>query len=193
MAANLTLLVVIGCLYAAGVFLLLERSLTRVLLGVLLVGNATNLLLLTSGGRSGGAPIIGVTAPEAMNDPLPHAMILTAIVITLGMTAFLLALIHRGWDLSRRDDDVVDDVEDRLVASRLATDTDEGDDMGPDDGEDPDAASRGDETDDDEAPADGVRAGTVRAGAVRADGVPGGPVTGDERPAGGGSGPEGTA
>ena len=52
MSANIGLLAVIGVLYAAGVYLLLERSLTRILLGVLLIGNATNLLLLTAGGHA---------------------------------------------------------------------------------------------------------------------------------------------
>jgi len=116
MSPSLTLLALSGTLYAAGIFLLLERSLTRVLLGILLLGNATNLLLLSSGGRAGGPPIVGVTPADEMSDPLPHAMILTAIVITLGMAAFFLTLIHRGWDLAREDDDVVDDAEDRLIA-----------------------------------------------------------------------------
>ncbi|GIJ07938.1 Na(+)/H(+) antiporter subunit C [Micromonospora andamanensis] len=113
MSPNLTYVIVVGVLVAAGVTLLLERSLTRVLMGVILLGNGANLLLLT-GGRAGGPPIVGTTAPEEMSDPLPQAMILTAIVITLGMTAFLLALAYRSWHLNGHDE-VQDDVEDRRI------------------------------------------------------------------------------
>ena len=80
---NLLLVIVVGVLFAAGVTLLLERSLTRVILGVILLGNGVNLLILLGGGY-GGPPIVGVTARAEMSDPLPQAMILTAIVITLG-------------------------------------------------------------------------------------------------------------
>src|SRR3712207_1722714 len=94
MTPTVVLPVVIGGLYAAGVYLLLDRSLTRVLLGFLLLGNATNLLLLSTGGPSGMAPILGYAEAEEMSDPLPQALILTAIVITFGIAAFLLALIY---------------------------------------------------------------------------------------------------
>ncbi|WP_411701378.1 Na(+)/H(+) antiporter subunit C [Conyzicola sp.] len=108
----LVLVAVMVVLYAAGIYLLLERSMTRVLLGFLLVGNATNLLLLTMVGKVGSAPIVedGLTAAE-MTDPMPEALILTAIVITFGVSAFLMALIYRSWRLER-DDDVDDDVDD---------------------------------------------------------------------------------
>ncbi len=115
MSPTVVLVAVIGCLYAAGVFLLLERSLTRVLLGVLMLGNATNLLLLTSGGAAGGPPLVGRTAVDDMADPLPQAMVLTAIVITMGVAAFVLALIHRSWTLDA-DDEVNDDPEDLRIA-----------------------------------------------------------------------------
>jgi multisubunit Na+/H+ antiporter MnhC subunit len=101
-----------AALYAAGIYLMLERSMTRVLLGFLLVGNATNLLIIVVAGRAGVAPIVedGVTAAE-MTDPLPEAFILTAIVITFGVSAFLLALIHRSWRIGTQDrlhDDEID-------------------------------------------------------------------------------------
>ena len=54
MSPNLTLVAVIVVLVAAGVYLMLERSLTRVLIGVVLIGNGINLLILTAGGRAGG-------------------------------------------------------------------------------------------------------------------------------------------
>ena len=126
--------VIIGGLYAAGVYLLLDRSLTRVLVGFLLLGNATNLLLLSSGGPGGRAPILGYSEPEDMSDPLPQALILTAIVITFGVSAFVLAMIHRSWRLVRQEV-VGTDEEDRRVAARTATDADEldPDDLAPND------------------------------------------------------------
>ena len=84
---NLLLVLAIGVLFTTGVYLLLERSLTRVLIGFILIGNGANLLFLVAGGRAGGAPIIGDTDPADMSDPLPQAMVLTAIVITLALTA----------------------------------------------------------------------------------------------------------
>src|SRR5690625_3884675 len=99
MSGNVTLAVVVGVLFATGVYLVLERSLTRVLLGTVLMGNGANLLILMAGGAAGGPPLVGVTDEAEMSDPLPQAMILTAIVITLGMTAFLLAMAFRSWQL----------------------------------------------------------------------------------------------
>lgn len=121
MTPNLTLCVLAGVLVAAGAYLLLERGIVRALLGLLLLGNGANLLFLVAGGNLGQAPIVGQTSPERMSDPLPQAMVLTAIVISLGMTAFLLAMAHRRWQLSRTDE-VTDDYEDaRLAASAEAT------------------------------------------------------------------------
>jgi multicomponent Na+:H+ antiporter subunit C len=126
--------VIIGGLYAAGVYLLLDRSLTRVLVGFLLLGNATNLLLLSTGGYRGLAPILGYAEPDRMSDPLPQAFILTAIVITFGISAFVLAMIHRSWALARNEAVAVDE-EDRRVAARHDTDADEldPDDLDPED------------------------------------------------------------
>lgn len=109
----LVLVAVMVVLYAGGVYLLLDRSLTRVLLGFLLVGNATNLMLFLMSDGFGAAPIAGTVDPENMSDPLPQAFILTAIVITFGVSAFMLALIYRSWRLAREDEDtVLDDEED---------------------------------------------------------------------------------
>jgi len=118
MSVSLTLVIIMVALYACGVYLLLERSMTRVLLGFLLVGNATNLLILIMAGRSGSAPIVDGEKPEStFGDPLPQALILTAIVITFGVSAFLLALIYRSWRLAQ-EDTVVDDTEDRDIGTR---------------------------------------------------------------------------
>lgn len=117
----LVLVAVMVVLYAGGVYLLLDRSLTRVLLGFLLVGNATNLMLFLMSGSFGAAPIAGSTDPADMSDPLPQAFILTAIVITFGVSAFLLALIYRSWRLAREDEDTVrDDEEDIELVSTEA-------------------------------------------------------------------------
>src|SRR5699024_2571164 len=97
MSPNIVLVVVIGVLFAAGVYLLLERSLSRVLLGVLIISNGANLLFLVAGGNAGRAPIVGSTDPAEMSDPLPQAMVLTAIVITLGIAAFVLSMAYRSW------------------------------------------------------------------------------------------------
>jgi multicomponent Na+:H+ antiporter subunit C len=120
MSPNLLLVIVVGILFAAGVTLLLERNLTRVILGVTLLGNGVNLLILL-GGAYGGPPIVGLTPEDRMSDPLTQAMVLTAIVITLGMTAFLLAMAYRSWVLTGHDD-VQDDAEDRRIMQRAERD-----------------------------------------------------------------------
>lgn len=118
MSPSVVLVVAIGALVITGVYLLLERSLTRVLIGFILIGNGVNLLFLVAGGRAGGPPILGHTPPEEMSDPLPQAMVLTAIVITLALTAFVLAMAYRSWQLHGHDE-VQDDLEDRRIV-RLA-------------------------------------------------------------------------
>lgn len=121
MSPNLVLVVTIAALFTAGVYLVLERSLSRVLIGVILLGNGANLLFLVAGGAAGRPPIVGLEPEGQMSDPLPQAMVLTAIVITLGMTAFLLAMAYRSWQLHRHDE-VQDDVEDRRIARLAAID-----------------------------------------------------------------------
>lgn len=114
---NLTMALVVGALYAVGFYLLLQRSLMRVLLGIVVVGHGANLLLQLAGGPPGRAPIVGSAPPETFTDPLPQALALTAIVITFALTTFLLALGYRSWVLLGHDE-VRDDVEDRRVARR---------------------------------------------------------------------------
>lgn len=116
MSVNLGFLIIIGVLISSGVYLMLERSITKMLLGMILFGNAVNLLILTVGGPSGSAPIVGVTSAihDAMADPLAQAMILTAIVITMGVSAFVLALGYRSFTLTTKDQ-VENDPEDIKV------------------------------------------------------------------------------
>ena len=118
MTVNLTLALLIGVLYTVGTYLLLQRTLTRVVIGLGLLGHGANLLLLSAGGPAGAVPFVGRLAGpagEGSADPLPQAMVLTAIVITFGVSAFLLALAFRSWVLTGQDE-VQDDVEDRRIA-----------------------------------------------------------------------------
>lgn len=132
---SLVLAAVTAVLFAAGTWLLLQRRLTRIVIGIGLLGHGANLLLVTSGGRAGRSPILDgiATNPTVYSDPLPQALALTAIVITFGVTAFLLALGYRSWQINQ-DDKVEDDLEDRMVARRNRTDGPEGpiDDGDPD-------------------------------------------------------------
>ncbi|MEZ5141601.1 MAG: Na(+)/H(+) antiporter subunit C [Acidimicrobiales bacterium] len=114
---TLALAVAVGGLFAAGTYLLLQRNLTRILLGLGLFAHGANLLLLAAGGRAGAAPFIGgLREGEPVADPLPQALALTAIVISFGLTAFLLALAYRSWTLTG-EDEVEDDPEDRRIAA----------------------------------------------------------------------------
>ena len=118
MSANLALILASSSMIGCGVYLVLERSLTRVLVGLVLLGNGVNLLFLIAGGPAGRAPIVGADGSGEMSDPLPQALVLTAIVISLGTTAFVLGMGYRSWQLTGHDD-VQDDVEDAAIR-RLA-------------------------------------------------------------------------
>ena len=118
MTVSLVLVIIMGVLFAAGVYAMLERSLTRVLIGFLLLGNAANLFLLVVMGAPGVAPFYGSAGEgESFSDPLPQALSLTAIVITFAISSFLLALIYRSWQLGQADT-VADDEADREVRER---------------------------------------------------------------------------
>lgn len=123
MTPNLVLVLLAGVLFGTGVYLLLARSVSRALLGIILLGNGANVLFLVASGRAGRAPIVGLNPEDQMSDPLPQAMVLTAIVITLAMTAFIMALAHRSWQLSRTDT-VEDDTEDVRIVRKAEADTD---------------------------------------------------------------------
>lgn len=96
-----------GLVCACGFYLLLSRNLQRMAIGFLLLSNGVNLLVLTSAGLAPNPapPILGAdTRGRVLADPLPQAFILTAIVIGLGMAAFLLALAQSLYSASGRDD-----------------------------------------------------------------------------------------
>ena len=95
---------VIGILFAIGTYLILSRVLLRVIFGVCLLSHATLLYLITGGKlKRGAAPILesGITAYA---DPIPQALILTAIVIGFGVTAFIIVLVYRSYQTLGSDD-----------------------------------------------------------------------------------------
>ena len=118
MSPSITLIVAIIAMSGIGTYMLLERSVVRMMFGVMLLSNAVNLLLLSASGRAGLPPLLNVFEQDRMGDPLPHALILTAIVITLASAAFVMTLAYRSWQLSGTDE-VPDDVEDRRIAASM--------------------------------------------------------------------------
>lgn len=115
---TLTLALTVGVLYAVGSYLILQRTLSRIVIGLAILGHGANLLLLAAGGPAGSPPFGGGTT-ETVADPLPQALALTAIVITFGVSALLLALAYRSW-LQTSNDVVEDDIEDRRIAETRA-------------------------------------------------------------------------
>lgn len=114
MTPSLTLAIVAGVLVAAGVYLLTERSLTRILVGVVVMSNGVNVLFLMAAGSSGLPPILDEFPMGDMVDPLPMAMVLTAIVITMAVSAFVVTMAYRSFQLHGHDE-VQDDVEDARI------------------------------------------------------------------------------
>ncbi|WP_054952813.1 Na(+)/H(+) antiporter subunit C [Flaviflexus massiliensis] len=112
---SLVLVFLCAVLVGVGVYLILERSLSRIILGFSALSNGVNIGFLIAGGRAGTPPLVGGSDPGDMSDPLAQAMMLTAIVITMGTTAFMLALAYRSWQLDGNDE-VQDDIEDRRLA-----------------------------------------------------------------------------
>ncbi|CDU10012.1 Na(+)/H(+) antiporter subunit C [Vibrio coralliirubri] len=100
--------IVIGALYAAALYMMLRRSVVKLVIGLMILSNATNLLIFTGGGLVRGAPPLiekGMTVPVGpIADPLPQALILTAIVISFGVLAFAVVLIKRAYKVIGADD-----------------------------------------------------------------------------------------
>ena len=100
--------IAIGILFGCGCYLCMRRNIVRVLLGIMLFSQAANLLIFTSAGLSEGQPPI--IAPEETTihgphaDPLPQALVLTAIVIGFAVLAFAIALVLRAWHKTGSDD-----------------------------------------------------------------------------------------
>lgn len=107
-------------LFGTGTYLILQHTLSRIIIGLALLSHGANVLIMAAG-RRGNPPLIGSSDPSSFSDPMPQAMVLTAIVITFGTSALLLALAYRSWILNH-EDEVEDDVADRAVARGGADD-----------------------------------------------------------------------
>jgi multicomponent Na+:H+ antiporter subunit C len=98
----------IGVLYAGAIYMMLRRSITKVVIGLALISHAANLLIFTAGGvKRGKAPLLSDQATPSLAsfaDPLPQALILTAIVISFGVLAFSITLLHRTAASAETDD-----------------------------------------------------------------------------------------
>jgi len=100
--------VTVGFLYASGVYLMLSRSLFKLIIGLVLLSHGANLLIFTGGGLIRAQPPIlppgQTTFDVPVADPLPQALILTAIVISFGVLAFALVLFSRAYQATQSDD-----------------------------------------------------------------------------------------
>jgi len=96
--------IVAGFLVACATYLILSKSILRIILGTALLSHGAHLLLLSMGGlKTGAAPLLGQNA-DSYTDPLPQALILTAIVISFGVTSFFLVLAYRAYQELKTDD-----------------------------------------------------------------------------------------
>ena len=95
---------VCGFLFMAAIYLILSRSLLRIIIGTGLLSHGAHLLILTMGGLGGEAPPVLADGVKNFADPLPQALILTAIVISFGVTAFILVLAYRTYQDLKTDD-----------------------------------------------------------------------------------------
>lgn len=111
MTVDVSVAIAVGVLFTIGVYLMMSRNMIRIMLGFLVVGHGTNLLLLTAG-IWGEAPILDTNGDgTGLADPLPQAFVLTSIVITLAVACFMLAMVYRGY-LHTRDAEVSDEADD---------------------------------------------------------------------------------
>jgi multicomponent Na+:H+ antiporter subunit C len=103
---ELLLAIVAGVLYATGLYLMLRRRLAQLIVGLGLLANGSNVLIFTAAGVTRGSPPIVAEAmdPSSLADPVPQALILTAIVIGFGVLAFALVLAHRVHRSAASDD-----------------------------------------------------------------------------------------
>lgn len=85
-----------GILFATGIYNLLQKQLLRIVIGTALISHGAHLFILTMGKLKRGNPPILVEGVEDYVDPLPQALILTSIVISFGVTSFLLVLAYRA-------------------------------------------------------------------------------------------------
>jgi multicomponent Na+:H+ antiporter subunit C len=120
---NVLLAAAAALMFGIGTYLVLQRKLSRIIIGLGLLAHGANLLFITAG-RRGAPALIADGETEAFSDPLPQALTLTAIVISFAVTALLLALAYRSWLLTR-DDEVEHDLADIDIRLGLGQDDDE--------------------------------------------------------------------
>lgn len=105
---NLMMAILVGVLYTAGIYMILRRSMVKVILGLIFLGHAANLLIFTLGnltkGKAAFVPEGMESIAEPFADPLPQALILTAIVIGFGVQAFAIILFKRVYKTVGSDD-----------------------------------------------------------------------------------------
>jgi multicomponent Na+:H+ antiporter subunit C len=105
---EILLVIIIGLLYAAGIYMMLRRSLVKLIIGLILLGNGANLLIFLLGKIVKGKPPIIASSENMLGeiyaDPVPQALILTAIVISFGLQAFAIILIKRAYKVVKTDD-----------------------------------------------------------------------------------------
>lgn len=94
---EILIIILSGILVTCGVYLILSKSLLRIIIGSSIISHAVNLILLTSGGLKKGASPIYEEEQHFYTDPIPQALILTAIVISFAVTAFFLVLAFRSY------------------------------------------------------------------------------------------------
>ncbi len=102
------LAILIGGLFAAGVYSILRRSIVKLVIGLILLGQSVNLLIFAAAGLTRGRPPLlsqeGFVTGNVYADPLPQALVLTAIVISFGVIAFTLVLLYRAYQKAGSDD-----------------------------------------------------------------------------------------
>lgn len=106
---TLLLALTIGAMYATAIYLILRRSIVKLLIGLSVLAHAGNLLVFVAGGLAprGESPLIRPTEKylrDGTQDPIPEALVLTAIVIGFGVLAFALTLFKRAYDVTGTDD-----------------------------------------------------------------------------------------
>ena len=131
---SVVLALLAASMFGVGTYLLIQRKLSRLIIGLSLLTHGANVVFI-AGSRRGLPPFVGGGDPAEFADPLPQALVLTAIVISFGVTALLLALAYRSWLLTA-DDEVDDDVADRLVGRDGSTDREVTDAEAAEDAED---------------------------------------------------------
>ncbi len=105
---ELVFAIIAGTLFAAGLYLMLRRSILKLVMGLVLIGHSANITIFTAGGltraRAAIIPADAETLAPGSADPLPQALILTAIVISFGVLAFAIVLVSRAWVVVGNDD-----------------------------------------------------------------------------------------